>query len=119
MNSAEAQRKPLRQLGVAVFMAGWMGWQLLLPAWRLVQPERPARFGWHMYSAVAVQPRFVVEMSDGAADTVRVSDVSSRWRPEIDAAAVLPGWLCGSRDGAEAVRVLRSGGAGDQVHACR
>jgi hypothetical protein len=82
-----------RHLRAAVFCASFLTIQIAVPIVQLTSP-RPARFGWHMWTARPRSPQFYIVMNDG---TVRQADVSvylASSRGEMDAGAVLPPHLC-------------------------
>jgi hypothetical protein len=77
----------------AVFVVFFVAWQLLVPA-AMLFAERPARFGWQMYSAQPDLPRAWLLDAAGHETRVDVSLVFAESRAEIDYAAALRGGLC-------------------------
>jgi hypothetical protein len=77
----------------AVLVALFVAWQLLVPA-AMLFAQRPARFGWQMYSAVPDLPQAWLLDAAGAETPVEVSPLFAKSRAEIDYAAALRAGLC-------------------------
>lgn len=86
-------RSDRRTLIAAAFVVLFVAWQLLVPAGMLFA-ERPARFGWQMYSALPDLPQAWLLDGAGHETPVDVSLVFAESRAEIDYAAALVGGLC-------------------------
>jgi hypothetical protein len=82
-----------RTLITAAFVVLFMAWQLLVPA-AMLFTQRPARFGWQMYSALPDLPRAWLLDAAGQETSVEVSSLFAENRAEIDYAAALRAGLC-------------------------
>lgn len=82
-----------RTLITAAFVVLFVAWQLLVPAGMLFA-ERPARFGWQMYSALPDLPQAWLIDGAGHETPVDVSSLFAESRAEIDYAAALRAGLC-------------------------
>jgi hypothetical protein len=82
-----------RTMVVGAILAVFMGWQLLVPALMLFA-ERPARYGWQMYSALPDLPRAWRIDSAGHEWEVEVASVFAEPRAEIHYSAVLRAGIC-------------------------
>lgn len=78
--------------------------QVAIPLLQL-RAERPARFGWQMFSGVQLPARFTVLHIDGTVDTVTVVDYLVKPRQEVDPFPYLPPHLCRQVPTAVAVAV--------------
>lgn len=67
--------------------------QVAIPLVQL-RAERPARFGWQMFSGVQPPIEFIVEHTDGTVDTVTAQDYMIKPRQEIDPFPYLPPHIC-------------------------
>jgi hypothetical protein len=77
----------------AVLVALFVAWQLIVPA-AMLFTQRPARFGWQMYSALPNLPRAWLLDAAGQETAVEVSPLFAKSRAEIDYAAALRAGLC-------------------------
>lgn len=77
----------------AILIALFVAWQLLVPAAMLFM-QRPARFGWQMYSALPGLPRAWLLDAAGRETAADISTLFAKDRAEIDYAAVLRAGLC-------------------------
>lgn len=82
-----------RTLITAAFLVLFVAWQLLIPAAMLLT-QRPARFGWQMYSALPDLPQAWLLDAAGHETAVEVSPLFAKSRAEIDYAAALRAGLC-------------------------
>ena len=82
---------------------GILALQIAVPAFQL-RAERPARFGWQMFTGLGQPGSFDLVLDDGSIDRVRAAEVLVRWRPEIDTGAPVPRLLCERFPDAVAVR---------------
>lgn len=96
-------RRYARGIAAAAFVAAFLAVQLAIPAIQLFA-ERPARFGWHMYSGLPSLPDAWAVTADGTASPLDVRGRFAMTRAEVDYAAVLRTALCGT-DGVASVRV--------------
>lgn len=94
-----------RTLIAAVFVVLFLAWQLLVPAAMLFM-QRPARFGWQMYSALPDLPRAWLLDAAGRDTAVDVSTLFAKDRAEIDYAVALRAGLC-DLPGTVAVKLWR------------
>lgn len=78
----------------SLLIAAFLAVQLVVPAVALFAP-RPARFGWHMYSALPPVPQAWIVHADGSSEAVDVTSLFVVPRAEIDYAAALRDRLCG------------------------
>ena len=78
---------------VAAAIALFVAWQLLMPA-ALLFANRPAPFGWQMYSALPDLPRAWVLDAEGRESPVDLRTLFAETRAEIDYAAALRAGLC-------------------------
>lgn len=91
--------------------------QLAVPVVSLFGP-RPARFAWHMYSALPPVPEAWALGADGGEAPVDLGALFAVQRAELDYASILRGGLC-EATGAETVKVLLPGDAEAEVIDCR
>jgi hypothetical protein len=102
----------------ALFCGVFVTLQVAVPLVKLASP-RPARFGWHMWSARWRPATFVVVMRDGTKRPADLARHVGRGRGEMELAAALPPHLCRVVPEAAAVEVRSSGLEAPRVHACR
>jgi hypothetical protein len=88
---------------VAVFLASFLVWQLVVPTAALFGP-RPQRFGWQMYSTFPQLPTAWTIDAAGVETQVEVKRYFAQLRAEVDFAAALRAGLCDA-SGAVAVKV--------------
>jgi len=105
-----------RALAIAFFSA-YLIVQLTVPTLALFA-ERPARFGWQMYSALPSAPRAWVVQADGTEQPVDMTRLFAVQRSEIDYASALIAGLC-KATGATAVKVQRGEGSPSETVTCR
>ncbi len=98
--------KAVKRALVSVVVAATLSLQFLVPTFRLLEGERPARFGWQMYAAGGPVIEFVVH-HPGGTENLGVQDVGGD-RIEIDYEALTPPQLC-ARFAATAVEVWVGG----------
>jgi hypothetical protein len=106
-------RAALTSLLVAAFLAA----QLVVPVTALFGP-RPARFAWHMYSALPQLPHAWTVSADGIEQPVDLGSLFAVQRAEIDYAAVLRAGLCDAT-GAPAVKIQAADAAQQELIECR
>jgi hypothetical protein len=102
----------------ALFCCTFLALQIAVPLVQLASP-RPARFGWHMWSARRKVSRFLVVMRDG---TTRPADLAAHvglGRGEMDLDTALPPHLCRVVPDAAAVEITSPGLDAPRVHSCR
>jgi hypothetical protein len=100
----------------ALFLA-FLAVQVVVPALALLG-ERPARFGWQMYSAVPTDADFVVVDGAGEERPVEPKDYLGKVRGEIDLETVLPPAICAAEKDARLVRVVPRDGGGPTAVRC-
>ncbi|NOT00826.1 MAG: hypothetical protein HOP29_09380 [Phycisphaerales bacterium] len=66
--------------------------------------DRPARFGWQMYSGIKIIPQFEVIGADGGMRPITLTDFVANVRADLRYDDVLPKHLCRVLDDAAAVR---------------
>lgn len=104
MTDHRLERRDEWALVAFVLLAGIL---LVLPI-RAMFDERPARYGWQMYSTISHAPEIVVEEADGSAQAVDVLSYMADPRAEIRWAGPLIERLC--RDTRAAAVVVRERG---------
>jgi hypothetical protein len=77
----------------AALVVLFVAWQLLVPA-AMLFTQRPARFGWQMYSALPDLPRAWLLDAAGRETPVELSPQFAEARAEIDYGAALRAGLC-------------------------
>jgi len=102
-----------RTLVIAVFVAIFLAWQIIVPAAALFGP-RPARGGWQMYSAFPDVPSVWLIDAGGNESQVDANQYFAQLRAEIDFAAALRAGACAA-SGAVAVKLVDSLGATEVV----
>jgi len=103
-----------RFLVAAVF--AFLAAQVVVPAVALFGP-RPARFSWHMYSALPPVPEAWTVAADGTREQVDLGRIFAVQRAEIDYAAVVRAGLCTVVD-ARAVEIRQSADAPVETITC-
>lgn len=93
---------------IVVLVAAIAAIELGVPAIALVG-DRPARFGWQMYSGVNPAPEAWVEDPAGERHAVDLRALIADTRAEIEWAAPLAEHLCGERDAVAVVVADREG----------
>jgi len=79
---------------------------LAIPLTRFDEPK-PARFGWHMFSAAVLPPEFYVIDGNGGQEQVFANQYLSLVRGDLPVTQALPAHLCQQLDGVVAV-IVRS-----------
>jgi len=79
-------------MAVAFFVI-FLAIQIVVPVVKLTSP-RPARFGWHMWTARNRNPQFVMTMKDGSLSPVILSTYLGLSRGELDIREAMPAHLC-------------------------
>jgi hypothetical protein len=105
-----------RTLAIAAFMGVFLAWQLAVPAVALLA-DRPARFGWQMYSARPELPKAWTVDESGVETPIEMDRVFAQLRAEIDFGESLRAALCQS-SGAVEVRVEDPRTAKSEVIGC-
>lgn len=80
--------------------------------------ERPARFGWQMYSANKSVPQVTAIAADGSRTDLPFENLVARNRPEVDYAAPVAQFVCNTRPGTTAVQVVRSTPRYEETFTC-
>jgi hypothetical protein len=101
---------------IAAFVVLFVAWQLLVPA-AMLFAQRPARFGWQMYSALPDLPRAWLLDAAGHETAVEVSTLFAKDRAEIDYAAALRAGLC-DLPGTVAVKLWEPDAASPELIEC-
>lgn len=106
-----------RRLRNAVMLVGFAGVQIAVPLVQL-RADRPARYGWQMYSGIKVIPRFEVITIGGDVRRVVLTDYVAHVRADLRYDTALPAHLCRIMPDASAVRVHDRMAGRDAVTAC-
>jgi hypothetical protein len=107
---------PLRRRFLVAAVVAFLAAQVLVPAVALFGP-RPARFGWHMYSALPPVPEAWAVTADGTREQVDLGNLFAVQRAEIDYVAVLRAGLCAAV-GAREVEIRPRAGAPVETIPC-
>lgn len=100
---------------VSAAVAATLALQFLVPVFRLLEEERPTRFGWQMYAAGRPVIEFVVH-HPGGTERLGLREVGGE-RIEIDYESLTPPQLCATFE-ATAVEVW-VGGTLARTESCR
>ena len=103
-------------LAVAFFVA-FLAIQILVPVVKLTAP-RPARFGWHMWTARKRNPQFVLIMKDGSASPVILSTYLGLSRGELDIREAMPPHLCRVVPDVASVQIKPLDSEAPRVYSC-
>jgi len=103
----------LRERMLAVGVGAVALIMLIIPVVRFNDPK-PARFGWHMFSAVVLPPDFFVVDVNGEEEQVFPGSYMPLVRGDLPIAEVFPGHLCEQLDDVVAV-ILRSETASERI----
>ena len=108
----------VRHFLAAGFCTTFLAIQIVVPIVQL-GARRPARFGWHMWTARPQAPTFLIVMSDGTRQPADLSRYLALSRGEMDASELLPPHLCRVIPDIAAVEVRTSASDAVKVHRCR
>jgi hypothetical protein len=100
-----------------IFCAAFLAIQIAVPIAKLAS-QRPARFGWHMWSARKKFPQFFLVKGE----TKRPADLSRyiAWsRGEMDFTDALPAHLCREIPDIDGVEIRMPDNQPPKTHACR
>jgi hypothetical protein len=92
--------------------------QFAVPLWVLLQPDRPARFGWQMYAGSVTPLEITLIGADGTRREVAPADVVGHNRPELAYEDPLPRYLCTHYAGIRGVALRRERPAVSVEQAC-
>jgi hypothetical protein len=81
--------------------------------------QRPARFGWQMYSAKPQRARFVLVMRDGTQRPASLGPYVAQSRGELDLTSALPPHLCRMVPDLASVLVTASDAKAPREYKCR
>lgn len=112
MRSSASKRTAVISAMVALFLA----WQILVPALMLFA-QRPARFGWQMYSSLPDLPLVWRIDNQGREWPIEVTSVFAEPRAEIHYAAVLRAGVCDLPDTAK-VKMVEPGHSTSELLDC-
>jgi hypothetical protein len=93
-----------RKRAAAVFFAGFLAIQILVPLYMLTRP-RPARFGWQMYSGAKAPLSITLIRKNGTEVTIPSDDYFGAYRGDLDVIETLPAYLCQRDSGVVSVRL--------------
>ena len=100
-----------------VFFLLFLGVQLAVPAIQWSQPQRPAHFGWQMFSGYRAIPSYWLVHADGTEEKVNIEEMLvGMWRLDADYRRVLPDFLLRKSPHAVAVRWQEQGSDTVQEH---
>jgi hypothetical protein len=103
---------------VIVFFASFLTIQTVVPVVKLTA-QRPARFGWHMWSARKRFPQFFVVLNDGTSRPADLSTYIGWSRGEMDFTEALPPHLCRVVPEIAAVEIKAPGSETLKTYSCR
>lgn len=98
----------LRERLAAAFFVLYLAVQLALPIWKLIQPERPGRFGWQMFAGTEARVRFVLILDGGGEKEIDPTPFQVARRLDLRLDEAFPLFLCQRVKNARAVRVERA-----------
>lgn len=78
--------------------------QIAIPTMALFG-DRPARWGWQMFSGSRTLTEFVMVRKDGTTAEINPTDYLGKGRSELDLSETLPAFICEQEPGATSVRV--------------
>jgi hypothetical protein len=107
---------PRNILAIAFFFA-FLAIQIVVPVVKLTS-LRPARFGWHMWTARKRNPQFVMIMKDGSASPVILSTYLGLSRGEMDIREAMPAHLCRVVPDVASVQIKPFDSEPSQVYSC-
>lgn len=82
-----------RSVLVLLFFVAFLAIQIIVPVVKLASP-RPARFGWHMWTARKGNPQFILVMKNGTTHPVSLSTYLGLSRGELDIREAMSAHLC-------------------------
>ena len=103
-------------LALAFFVA-FLTIQVAVPIVKLGS-ARPARFGWHMWTARKRNPQFVLVMKDGTKRLVSLSTYLGLSRGELDFREAMAEHLCRVVPGVAAVQIDQRDSDSPKVYSC-
>ena len=103
---------------VLIFFASFLTVQTVVPIIKLFS-QRPARFGWHMWSARKRFPQIFVVLKDGTSRPADLSTYIGWSRGELDFTQALPPHLCRFVPEIAAVEIKAPESETLKVHPCR
>ncbi|HET6379431.1 MAG TPA: hypothetical protein VFH63_00135 [candidate division Zixibacteria bacterium] len=109
-----SEPSPRRRL-LTVLVGAFLIVQVGVPVVALFGP-RPARFGWHMYSALPPLPEVSIVHADGTEEPVDLGTFFAVQRAEIDYADAVRRRLCETSDATEIL--IRTDTAGVESVPC-
>jgi hypothetical protein len=107
---------PKNVLALAFFVA-FLTIQIAVPIVKLTSP-RPARFGWHMWTARRRNPQFTLVMKDGTTSPVDLSTYLGLSRGELDFREAMPAHLCRVVPDVVEVQTQTLDSESPKVHSC-
>lgn len=99
-----------RDIAAAVFIVGFLGWQLAVPMAKLAGP-RPAQFGWQMFSYQYRPAKVLAVFPDGEARAIEPSLYLGALRADLRYERALAKHLCRADPRLAAVRLEPESGA--------
>jgi hypothetical protein len=98
----------VRSRFVAVVIVLILALQVGIPLVAMTAPDKPARFGWHMYAYVRPAPEIALMDAQGRETRANPFSVIARYRPELPYERALPPYLCARHPGTVGVRLTRT-----------
>ena len=80
--------------------------------------DRPARWGWQMYSGAKTAPVITVQMRDGSVEHPAMTDLIAHWRHEVDYREPVARLLCRRETDAVTVTLVRESPAFRSSYSC-
>ena len=103
---------------ILIFFVSFLTIKIAVPVIQLTS-QRPARFGWHMWSARKRFPQFFIVLKDGTSRPADLSTYIGWSRGEMDFTEALPPHLCRVVPEIAAVEIKSPGSETLKVHVCR
>jgi hypothetical protein len=91
---ASLRRRRFVRLAAAGFFVAFLAIQVVMPIVQLVSAQRPARFGWQMYSVISDAPDFELILRDGTAQPIDIRPYVASLRGDVPLARFVPPHLC-------------------------
>jgi hypothetical protein len=107
-----------KSIAAAAFFVLFLAFQIAMPLVKLSAP-RPARFGWHMFTAIPKRTQFTLLMRDGTRRPVDLTLYVGLSRGEVNMRQELPPHLCRVVPDAIAVQITANESGQVRTHPCR
>jgi len=100
------------------FFVAFLAIQIVVPIVKLTS-LRPARFGWHMWTARKPNPRFTLVFKDGTTSPAILSTYLGLSRGELDIREAMPAHLCRVVPNVASVQINTVDSESLKVYTCR